>query len=292
MRVFIRWMEEGEEEHKEALENSGVEGMCRKYLRGASFPIIIKIRVVRMIRKIIEEGIMIRGVKEMYEEGYRLMGEMEKGRREGGVGGGGGGVGVGVEGGVEGVEGGVGGGEGGGVEGGGRRRGGWDEEEDMLMGELYVMKYVVEEKGLKENEVEGLRREVLELRKEVSEEKKKVSELRKGMEEEKRKRERAEGEVGRLEGEVSEYKRKEEEEKKKKREKEEEEEEEKRRRREAEEEEERRRRRREGEKIEELSGMKVEFSSSEGIKKEGNRIIRFRSNGWRHCFIGEEMKMV
>ena len=259
MRVFIRWMEEGEEEHKEALENSGVEGMCRKYLRGASFPIIIKIRVVRMIRKIIEEGIMIRGVKEMYEEGYRLMGEMEKGRREGG----------------------------------GRRRGGWDEEEDMLMGELYVMKYVVEEKGLKENEVEGLRREVLELRKEVSEEKKKVSELRKGMEEEKRKRERAEGEVGRLEGEVSEYKRKEEEEKKKKREKEEEEEEKRRRRRrEAEEEEERRRRRREGEKIEELSGMKVEFSSSEGIKKEGNRIIRFRSNGWRHCFIGEEMKMV
>ena len=45
---------------------------------GVTSNVIRKIRIVRFIRKLIDEGIICRGVKELYEEGCRILSEMEK----------------------------------------------------------------------------------------------------------------------------------------------------------------------------------------------------------------------
>ena len=49
----------------------------RDYLRG-NFKIIRKIRLVHFIRKLITEGIVVRGVREIYEEGVTILSEMER----------------------------------------------------------------------------------------------------------------------------------------------------------------------------------------------------------------------
>ena len=86
--------------------------MYKTYLRGI-FPIIRKTRIVRLIRKMIEEGIMVSRVKEMYEEGMRLLLEMKKEEAD-------------------------------------RKEG--EEGKDTLMTELLLLKYRGEEKGLQSEE--------------------------------------------------------------------------------------------------------------------------------------------
>ena len=76
MKVFMGWIKEGEEE-KSAFENSRVMQIGKGNL-GGNWKIIRKIRFVRLIRKIIEEGIIVRGMKEIYEEGWRILSEMER----------------------------------------------------------------------------------------------------------------------------------------------------------------------------------------------------------------------
>ena len=46
-------------------------------LRG-NWKIIRKIRLVCFVRKMIEEGVIVRGVKEIDEEGWRILSEMER----------------------------------------------------------------------------------------------------------------------------------------------------------------------------------------------------------------------
>ena len=74
--MFVGWIKEGEE-HKTAFENSSAILMGQVYLRG-TWNVIRKIRLVRLIRKMIEEGIVVRGVKEIYEEGCKILSEMER----------------------------------------------------------------------------------------------------------------------------------------------------------------------------------------------------------------------
>ena len=45
-------------------------------------------------------------------------------------------------------------------------------------------------------------------------------------------------------------------------------------------------------KITSLDGIRVFFPQSDGIKKEGNRIIHNGSDSFRNCFIGEKMRSV
>ena len=134
MQAFIGWINENKEEHKAALESSSLMQMGRNYLKGR-WSVIRKIRVVRLLRKLIEEGIMVRGLREIYEEGCRILSEMEKE-----VYGGGGGEGIGEK-----------------------------EEEEEYMRELYLLKVRGIQMKMKEDEVEVLRKEVEEEKREMEE---------------------------------------------------------------------------------------------------------------------------
>ena len=145
--------------------------MGTTYLKG-KWKVIRKIRVVRLIRKLIEEGIMVRGVKEMYEEGCRILSEMERGVYGGGGGG-------------EGEE---------------------NEEEKGYLYELYLLKVRGMQKKITEDEVTVLRREVEEEKrkreeaeKELVEETHKREEGEQRMKEEKERREAIELEKRELE---------------------------------------------------------------------------------------------
>ena len=158
MKVFMRWIKCGEEQ-KGAFENSPVMGMHLRHLKGRRWKIIRKIRLVRLIRRMIEEGIIVRGVREMYEEGCRILLQMERSGEE--------------------------------VEEGG--------EEERYMYELYLLRVRGERKKMKESEVSLLRREVEEEKKKVEEGRKKrveaekrLGEANERVEKEKRKREKAE----------------------------------------------------------------------------------------------------
>ena len=160
MRIFVGWIKEGEE-HKRAFENSSAVKMGSGYLHGR-WKTIRKVRLVRLIRRVIEEGIIVKGVKELYEEGCRLLSEIEKGRTGG-----------------EGEE-------------------GEEEEEERYMYELYLLRVRGEQKKLKENEVlvlrremEALRREVGSLRSQLQEEKSKTNEEKKRADREKQLKEQA-----------------------------------------------------------------------------------------------------
>ena len=59
MKLFVGWIKEGEE-HKIAFENNPFIRMGQRYLRG-TWSVIRKIRLVRLIRRVIEEGIIGRG---------------------------------------------------------------------------------------------------------------------------------------------------------------------------------------------------------------------------------------
>ena len=117
----MRWIKRGEEE-KQAFENSlEITDVFLRQLKGRRWTVIRKIRLVRFIRRMIEEGIIVRGVREMYEEGCRILSEMGSGRGEE-------------------------------LEEEGR-------EEERYMCELYLLKVRGERERLKENEVSVLRRE-------------------------------------------------------------------------------------------------------------------------------------
>ena len=146
MKLLIGWIKEGEE-HQRAFENSGAMKSGKINLRG-TWKVIQKIRFVRMIRRVIEEGITDGGVKEMYEEGCRILEEISRGR--------------GREEEEEEEEG---------------------EEEERYMYELWLLKVRGEWKKMKEDEVSGLRREVEELGREVEEEKRKREEAEREREE-------------------------------------------------------------------------------------------------------------
>ena len=254
MTVFVGWIKE-KPEHKAAFEHSLLMQIGKRYLTG-NWKIIRKIRLVRLIRRVIEEGIIGEGVKELDEEGCRILSEMERRGEE--------------------------------VEEGG--------EEERYMYELFLLKVRGEQKKVKESAVSVLRREVEGLRREVEEEKKKretertafeerISRIQKEMEamekkveeekkradEEKKKREEAERRE-------TEEKRKRVEETKQR------------------EEEERRRRVEEGNRvvlITSLDGTSVTFTpSNDGIKREGNTIIHHGDDSVRNCFIGGEMRSV
>ena len=252
MKIFIVWIKEGGE-HTAAFENSSLIRMGKRSLRG-TWDVVRKIRLVRLIRKLIEEGIMVSGVKEIYEEGCRLLTEMERGS-EGG-----------------------------------------EEEEDEEVGymfELYLMKVRGQQKNMKKDEVEALRKEMEEERKKTEEEKRKREEAEKRSEEEKqradeekRKREesekRAAEEKSKLEKTIESLKIKVEEMKKK------------------------------GALyiqrpsppptsipsilsglITSLDRTSVEFNpNSDGIKKEGNTIVYDGEHSYHQCFIGGEMRTV
>ena len=80
MKVLMRWIKCGEEE-KEAFENSPeMTGMYLRQLKGRRWNVIRKIRVIGLIRRMIEEGIIVKGVEEIYKEGCRILSEMERGR--------------------------------------------------------------------------------------------------------------------------------------------------------------------------------------------------------------------
>ena len=74
--MFVGWIKEGEE-HKTAFENSAVMGMYLRQLKGRRWDVIRRIRLVRLIRRVIEEGIIGGGVKGMYEEGCRILSVIE-----------------------------------------------------------------------------------------------------------------------------------------------------------------------------------------------------------------------
>ena len=80
IKLIISWMQEGEE-HQEAFENSTVIRLGQTAL-GGSWPMLRKIRLVRLIRKLIERSILTARIRELYQEGCRLLSEME--RRTGG----------------------------------------------------------------------------------------------------------------------------------------------------------------------------------------------------------------
>ena len=75
MRLFVGWIKE-EEEHKRAFESSSIIRMGRRYL-GGTWNVVRKARIVRLIRKAIEEGIIVKGVREIYDEGCRILSEKE-----------------------------------------------------------------------------------------------------------------------------------------------------------------------------------------------------------------------
>ena len=151
--MFLSWVKE-RAENKEALDNSNIDRLSQRYLRGA-FPIVQKCRVVRLIRRIIEEGVTVRGVVEMYEAGMKLLMEITKG---------------------------------------GKKEGEEEEEEKIkLIGELCLLQSIGEEKKIKENEKEVLKRNLEDERRkrvenEIGREEERImkEEEKKGREEEKK----------------------------------------------------------------------------------------------------------
>ena len=80
MKVFMRWIKCGEVQ-KGAFENSPeLAGLYLRQLKGRQWNTIRKIHLVRLIRRLIEAGIIGRGVKELYTEGCRD-GETKRRRR-------------------------------------------------------------------------------------------------------------------------------------------------------------------------------------------------------------------
>ena len=79
--MFFKWIKE--EEHKRVFEKSTTLRVLKEYLRGA-WDVIRKIRLVRFIRRLIEEGIIVPGVADIYGEGRQLLSEMEKAGTGGG----------------------------------------------------------------------------------------------------------------------------------------------------------------------------------------------------------------
>ena len=75
--MFLEWIKEGEE-HQRAFETTRVMQIGTGNL-GGNWKLIRKTRLVRLIRKMIEEGIIRRGVQELYEEGCRILSKMERG---------------------------------------------------------------------------------------------------------------------------------------------------------------------------------------------------------------------
>ena len=74
--MFLGWVNE-KAEHKTAFEACSLMQTGRSNLQGR-WKIIRKIRLVRFVRKLIEEGVIVRGVREIYEEGWRILSEMER----------------------------------------------------------------------------------------------------------------------------------------------------------------------------------------------------------------------
>ena len=257
MKMFVGWIKEGEE-HKTAFENSSAILMGQVYLRG-TWNVIRKIRLVRLIRKMIEEGIVVRGVKEIYEEGCKILSEME--RRE-------------VKEDeeeymfelymmkVRGIEKKI-----------------KEDEVELLRRKLQeVTKRMEEEKKMADQEAE---KKVAEEKRKREEAERRLEEVNKRMEEEKnradeerRKREEAEGRTERMQKEMEEMKKKmslpspppsdprrvipia-------------------------------------SSVITSLDGTSVTFTpSNHGIKREGNTIIHHGSNSFLNCFIGGEMRSV
>ena len=290
--MFLEWIKE-REEHQRAFENGPeMTGLFLKQLKGRRWNIIRKIRLVRLIRRLIEEGIISGGVKEIYEEGCRILSKMERGRDTS------------EEGEEEEEE---------------EEEEGEEEEKERYMCELYLLKVRGEQKKLKENEVLLLRREIDVLRREVEEFRKKMEEEKtrayaekKRADEEERKREEAE--QGR-----EEEKNRAQEEKRLKEEAERREAEEKRKREESEKgraEERRKREEREAEKrkmeeemkakkeedeqwiknggtrmnlMKSLDEMLVEFGDESVMRKENNSIIHNNEPRWVSGFIGRKL---
>ena len=76
MKTLVGWIKEGEE-HQKAFENSSAMKMGRVYLQGG-WKTIRKTRFVRMIRRMIEEGSIVNGMNEVYEEGCRILSQVEE----------------------------------------------------------------------------------------------------------------------------------------------------------------------------------------------------------------------
>ena len=74
--MFVVWLNEGTE-HKSAFEKSTLMRIGAYYLRG-TWSFIRKVRLVQFLRKLIEQGLLVSGVREMYEEGCKLLSEMER----------------------------------------------------------------------------------------------------------------------------------------------------------------------------------------------------------------------
>ena len=269
MKMFIRWIKEGEE-HGRTFERCSVMQIGRNYLTGTRNTVRKKIRFVRLIRELIGEKIIVNGMREIYEEGCRILSEM-----------------VGRRGGREEEE-------------SEEEEEEEDKEEEQYLYELCVLKVIGEEKKVKEDEMEVVRKKLEEVEREKEAEKRKREEAekraeeaerrreeeRKRADEEKRKREEAEEKMRRLSERVENLNKELEEKKKKEKECEESG----RRRKEEEEE-----KKKKCVTITRADGIRMGFGEgNEGIKREGNRIIReAQSDGTRrHCFIGEEMKSV
>ena len=258
MKMFIRWIKE-REEHGRTFERCSVMQIGRNYLTGTRNTVRKKIRFVRLIRELIGEKIIVNGMREIYEEGCRILSEM-----------------VGRRGGREEEE-------------ESEEEEEEDKEEEQYLYELCVLKVIGEEKKVKEDEMEVVRKKLEEVEREKEAEKRKREEAerrreeeRKRADEEKRKREEAEEKMRRLSERVDvlnkELEEKEEKEK---------------------ESEERKRKEEEEEKtkncvtITRLDGIRMRFREGEWITREGNMLIRTGDeDGWRHGFIAEEMKSV
>ena len=74
MKIFITWIKEGGE-HKTVFENCSAMKMGKSYLQG-SWNVARKIRLARFIRKMIEEGTIVSGMKELCEESCRILRDM------------------------------------------------------------------------------------------------------------------------------------------------------------------------------------------------------------------------
>ena len=282
MKMFIGWVKEGEE-HEKAFESSSAMQMGKKNLQG-KWKTIRKIRLVRLIRRVIEEGIMVKGVKEMYEEGCRIL-EAIAGRRAG------------------------------------REEGEEGKEEERYMYELWLLKVRGEHKNevsLLRRELEAQRSQREEYKRGREEEKKRADEERRmkeeekrkredaerGREEERRKREEAEAQIKRVMKELEEEKRTRKEmlegqmgrddrlhaEMRKREEAERNAEEEKRKREQSE--------KRAEEAIKYLPVTSLDATyllftpNDNGIEKEGNTLIHRQSYYSHNCFIGGELSSV
>ena len=154
MKVFIEWIKEGEE-HAQTFENSTIIQMGKRYLRG-NWKTIRKIRLVRFIRRLIEEGITTEGVKGIFEEGCRMLSDMER------------------------------------SEDGGREEEDEKKEKEEYLFELYLLRVRGDQKKLKADEVSILRRKLEEEKARREESERKTEEEKRRADEEKRKREESE----------------------------------------------------------------------------------------------------